>query len=365
MRTTALLLVLVLLAWGLGGSASVQAADSHCSFPVSMTDSTGTEVGLASAPERVVVLGPSAAQTMWEIDAADQVVGMPVNEYTSYLPGAAERVDVVDRSGATVIVERVVDLEPDLVIAPDIVPDGTVDALREADQPVFKVAAATSIDDVEEKTLLFGRLTGNCAAASARVAWMEDRLATVREAVEGEDRPTVIYPLGGGFVAGSGTFLHELIVTAGGRNVAAEANVTGYALISPEVVIAADPEWLVLNEGLPPSAIQMDAYNRTTAVERGQIVRMDPNYANQPAPRVVLAVETLARALHPEAYAAANASSTAIELSPTPGTATPGTEAATPTGTPGPTETPGQPGFGPVLALLAAAVLVAEGRRRR
>lgn len=351
MQPRVALLVALLAVAGVGATPVAASADetaTNCTFPVTSTDATGTEVTVQQPPERVVALGPSAAQTMWDIGGQQQVVGMPVNQYTDYLPGYDERENVMNPDGFTINIEQVVNLTPDLVLAPNVIRDDTVATLREAGLTVYKFGFAADLDDVTEKTRLTGRLTGHCDGADDRVAWMEDRLDAVRQAVEGEPRPAVIYPLGGGFVAGKGTFLHEIILAAGGRNVAAEANITGYAKISVEVIVTRDPEWLILNEGLPRSGIQMYAYNHTTAGRQEQIIRVNPNYANQPGPRVVLAVETIVKGLHPEAYEAANSTATATP----PATATP-TPSPTPTEPLPATETPGQSGFGVLVALIA------------
>lgn len=366
MKASAVLLTALLVVAGVAATptaAAAQESSSECSFPVTRADATGTEVTVEAAPERVVALGPSAAQTMWDIDGRDQVVGMPVNRYTSNLEGADERTNVFNPDGFTVNVERVVDLEPDLVLASNVIPDETVLQLRDAGLTVYKFGFAADLEDVQEKTRLTGQLTGNCEAATERVAWMEDRLATVREAVAGEERPPVVYPLGGGFVAGDGTFLHELIRTAGGRNVAAQAGVTGYGTLSIEVIVTRNPEWLVLNEGLPESALKLYAYNHTTALRQDQLIRVNPNYANQPAPRVVLVVEQIAKALHPEAYAAANATPTPSPTDTTTPLEEPTVNTPVETTTP-PTETPGQGGFGVVVALAALLAALFAGRVR-
>lgn len=345
---------------GLGALAPPAAAQS-CSFPYTATDSTDTEVTVDAPPDRVVTLGASAAQTIWEIGGRERVVGMPVQPYTAYLDGADERTPVMNEDGFTVNVEAVVDLEPDLVLAPDIIPADTVATLREAGLTVYRIEPARSLEDVYAKTVRIGRLTGECEGAEETVARMQERIGVVREAVADEPAPRVVLPLGGGFVAGEDTFLDAMVTVAGGRNVAAAANVTGYQQVSPEVIVEQDPEWIVLPSSLPRSEIETSAYNSTTAVREGQIVVVDANLANQPAPRIVYPIETIARALHPAAYAAANATSTP--------TATTSTPSASPTATalgPGssPTDatvgTSGQPGFGivPALGAVLAALLL-------
>jgi iron complex transport system substrate-binding protein len=351
-----------------------QFSQEQCTFPVTVTDASGTEVTVDAEPERVVSLSPSAAQTMWEIGAREKVVG--VTQFAAYLDGADERVNVSGPGQTPVSTEKVVGADPDLVLAPNVVSDETVRKLRESGLTVYKASFATSLEDVVEKTRTIGRLVGACEGATERVTAMESELDRIERAVEGEDRPRVLYT-SFGFTAGEGTFIDELITTAGGRNVAAESGITGYKEISPETVVQQDPEWIVLNED-QPTVPETDAYNATTAVQEGNTVVLDRNYLSQPAPRIMQPLRKLARTFHPEAYAAANAT----------GTPTPETRAESPTaGSPTTTETatgqtattPESPGatgtdspglgFGVVVAtlLLWSLVLVryADGAARR
>lgn len=356
LRTVAVA-VAVLAAAVVGGVGAVEpaAATQSCSFPYTATDATGTDVSVDAPPSRIVVLGASAAQTLWEIGAKGQVVGMPVQPYTAYLDGAENRTPIMNEGGFTVNVEQVVGLEPDLVLAPNIIPADTVSRLREAGLTVYRYEAAGSIEDVYEKTRLTGRLVGRCARAESTVDWMQGRIDVVRQAVEGEDRPRVVYPLGGGFIAPEGSFIDHMLTVAGGENIAARANVTSYQEVSPEVIVEQDPEWIVKPSTLPESEIRSPAYNRTTAIREDQVVVVDANLANQPAPRIVQPIQTIAKALHPEAFAEANETPTLTETTASP--VEPVTEP------PSPVESPGQPGFG--LSLGLGAILAALLLRRR
>lgn len=356
LRTVAVA-VAVLAAAGIGGVGAVEpaAAGQSCSFPYTASDATETDVTVDAPPSRIVVLGASAAQTLWEIGAKGQVVGMPVQPYTAYLDGAENRTPIMNEGGFTVNVEQVVGLEPDLVLAPNIIPEDTVLRLREAGLTVYRFEAAGSLEDVYEKTRRTGRLTGHCAGAEATVEWMQQRIAVVREAVADEPRPRVVYPLGGGFIAPEGSFIDGILTVAGGENIAARANVTTYREVSPEVIVEQDPEWIVKPSTLPESEIRSPAYNQTTAIREEQVVVVDANLASQPAPRIVYPIQTIARALHPQAYAAANGTPTTTETATSP--VEPVTEP------PSPVESPGQPGFG--LSLGLGAILAFLLLRRR
>ena len=370
----ALLVVVVLAAAALGGPAAgvAAAADAtDCSFPRTHTDATGTAVTVSADPETVVTLNPSAAQTMYEIGAWDEVIG--VSTYADYLPGADAKTTVgTGTDDATV--EQTLVLDPDLVLAPNTVPDSVVSRLRSAGLTVYKFEAAAGLADVVAKTRLTGDLVGACERADARADRMERELTAVEQAVADVDRPDVLYTFFG-FTAGEGTFVHEVIETAGGNNVAADPDganasgrTTGYFAISPEVVVASDPAWFVLNDDEYDRAAVPSgpggAYENTTAYREGNAVVLDANEISQPAPRLVGAILDLVEALHPTVYETEIRDR--IDGEPTAAPSEPSTTAATPTPT-GTSTTGSAPGlgFGAPAAMLAVAALLAAARRRR
>ncbi|MFB6110395.1 MAG: PGF-CTERM-anchored ABC transporter substrate-binding protein, partial [Halodesulfurarchaeum sp.] len=317
--TTLALLILTTSTFGAMGAVGAQSGED-CSFPITVTDSTGTEVTLSAEPDRVVTLAPSAAQTMYEIGAQEKVVG--ISQRGTYLDWAEQKT-VISSSGSFVSVELVVAQRPDLVLAPDIISDKTVKKLRNAGLTVYHFGKAKTLEDVIEKTRLIGTLVGACEAADARADEMEATLAAVADAVEGKDRPAVLYLMGGGWTAGKGTFINAVITTAGGTNVAARANITGYGVISSEVVANRSPEYIILSSTMSDVVPDTTVYNNTPAVRQNQIVRVNPNYLNQPAPRVVGVVEKLANTFHPRAYEPTGETTTTREPTPTETTTAP------------------------------------------
>ena len=338
-------------------TATAQSATpADCGLPFSKTDATGTKVVVENEPKEVVALQASAAQTMWEIGAREKVVGMPVNQYTAYLNGSEERTDITKRDGYSTNIEKVVSLQPDLVLAPNVVSNDTVRKLRSAGLTVYRFRPSNSIEDIYEKTKLTGKLVGACQGANERVAKMKETVSTIRSAVEGHERPSVLYLMGGGYTAGNGTFINEIIQIAGGDNLASNAGLTDYEQINPEVVIKRDPQWIIIGSDTPQIPNQT-AYQATTALRKDQIVTLNSNYLSQPAPRVIIPMKKLARTLHPEAFEQANTTETGTATTTTTGTATTtmseaNVENTTITTTPQGTAANG-PGFGVVVAAIA------------
>jgi iron complex transport system substrate-binding protein len=267
-------------------------------------------VTVEGEPEEVVALGASTAQTLWEIGAREKVTGMPVDSTTASLAGSENRTGIYQADGFTVATEQVIGLDADLVLAANVIPNETVTALREAGLTVFKFDPANSLSGVYEKTELMGQFVGACAEADRVVDAMQTRVETVRAAVGNETQPSALYLLSGGFVAGNGTFIGDLLRTAGAENLAANANISSYQEISEEVIAERDPEWIVVsNRSFVPEG---EPWASTTAVEEEQVVVVSANNISQAAPRVVLPLTDLARAFHPDAMAAATLTNTTI-----------------------------------------------------
>ena len=283
------------------------AADTaeQCEFPITVTDATGEEITLEEPPERITTTNPSAAQTLWAIGARDRVVG--VTQFAMYLEGADEKTDVSAEFG--IDVERVVDTEPDLVLAPNASAED-VEPIRNAGETVYHFPEATDIDDIAHKTERIGLLTGECEAAAETNEWMYEEVEAVEDRTADIDRPAALYPLGSGFVAAGNTFIDEVMTIGGVENVAA-AEHEGYPQLSGEVVIGMDPELILVTDPDAP-ILDEEPYVRTTAGQERNAVVMQVHYLNQPAPiSVVESTATLADAV--EEYAAAEPDDTDAE----------------------------------------------------
>ncbi|MFB6251918.1 MAG: PGF-CTERM-anchored ABC transporter substrate-binding protein [Halobellus sp.] len=334
-----------------------------CPFPYETTDATGTGVTIPEDPERVVTLNPSAAQTMWEIGAEDEVVG--VSQYATYLDGASAKVNVSGAGGPSV--ETVLNATPDLVLVPNSTHGFAaerVEQIRAQGVPVYVFGEATSLDYVADKTERVGRLTGNCEAGTERADEMRRSLDLMRQALADEERPVglnVFY----GYTSGENTFIGDVMGVAGLQNGAASAGISGFQPINEETVVELNPQWIVTPEGssIPETA----AYNSTTAVQEGNVVRVNTNYLQQPAPRSILAAETILEAVHPDAYEKYQQlqSGTDPTTSPTAASETPSQTTAPATDSASPMSGAGTPGFGIIAAVAALAALAALVPKRQ
>ncbi|WP_440772746.1 PGF-CTERM-anchored ABC transporter substrate-binding protein [Natronorubrum sp. DTA28] len=302
----AAVLTLSLFAPAVAGSAApaAQSDETDCEYPIELTDATGETITLEEPPESVVALQPSDAQTVFEIGAEDRLVGMPDNEATADLE-MGDREAITD--GYEIIHERVIDLEPDVVLAANATFDDDIETLREAGLDVYHFDEAESIGDVRDNVLRTGELTGECEGAEETVDWMDERLDVVDAALEDADRPLAYYAMGeDGTTAGTETFVHEVLTTAGVENIAERAGISGYEPLSEETLVDEDPDWIIHSDDAEPEVLMPDIAEATTAYQEGNVVAVDANQLNQPAPQVVYAVVDIVEAVHPDAYEAAS-----------------------------------------------------------
>ena len=278
-----------------------QTTANQCTFPFTETDSTGTNVTVDAPPERVVTLGASAAQTMWEIEGArDKVVAYTT--FASYLDDINDSrtlLTYTDNQRLTnSSLDTVADLDPDVVIAANIIDPEDVRALRERGITVYRFRTATDIGFIYQKTRLTGRLVDECDDADARTAELRAQVDTIRRATDGVREKRVFNPTFG-LTPGRNTFIDEIITVAGGENLGRLAgDGTGYNVYDSEQIAAADPEWIIGAGGVATPS----GFAETTAARENQTAVLDPNYVFQPAPRIVVAMVTLVRVLHPERY---------------------------------------------------------------
>ena len=283
---------------------------STCSYPFTSTDATGTNVTVEGAPKRIVVVGPSATQTLWEIGAQNRVVGLWDSSYTAYLDNASAKPNVASSLGKA-DVASVVNQSPDMVLMANIQKDDAVQKLRQGGVATYKFEGAESIEDIYAKTRLIGHLSGNCAGAEDTVSWMQDRLDTVAEVRDRADgTPTIFYPMAGSYTAGSGTFITDLMRLGGTHNVALDAGITGYKPYSEGFMLKQSPRWLLATYSLPEHGEAQSLLPETqeiresAAYREDRVVAVNANYVSQPAPRVVYVIEDIAEAVHPDAWAA-------------------------------------------------------------
>jgi ABC-type Fe3+-hydroxamate transport system substrate-binding protein len=259
----------------------------------------------ASSPRRIVSLVPVATEILFALGEGHRLVGR--SRFDDYPTEASEIPNVGDAirpSTEAVLVRR-----PDLVI----LIGGSDNARAAADLERLGVPHLTvlfnTFADLRRNILRLGQLVKR--SDRARDLWgdIEQDLATVRELVAGRPVRSVYYDVGypPSFTAGSGSYLDTLLTIAGGRNVFGDLAAPA-PRVSLEAILARDPEVVIhpvsrdpAQNGIRPAG--RPGWATLRAVPEG-VRLVDADLVHRLGPRVAKAALELARAIHPEAFAA-------------------------------------------------------------
>lgn len=286
--------------------ASWQFETAKKGFPVTIIDDLGYSITITEKPERILSLAPSNTEILFALGLGDKVVG--VTEYCNYPEEAKEKNKIGDYS--TPNIERVINLEPDLVLTAYGNPMETVVALKGFDLTVVGLKSG-NLDEILYDIRVIGEITGQSDSTSVLVADMAQRI----EATEGrinklnlEKKPTVLHviwhdPI---WVAGKGTFEDELIRKSGGVNI---ASVGLYKTISLEKVIEMNPDVIITPSGTGMGFAKTNfTYEYITneprlksvdAVRNNRVYIIDADIVCRAGPRIVDALEEIAKDLQP------------------------------------------------------------------
>ncbi len=274
---------------------------------ITVTDQLGRTVRLEEVPQRIISLAPSNTEILFALGLADRIVA--VTDYCNYPPQAEEKPSI--GSFSTPNIEEIVAHSPDLIVATSIHEKRVLPQLEDKGIAVFVLNPKT-VDGVLEAITLAGKITGSEAEASRLVGEMQRRIKVVTDRTDGlseEQKTRSFYllwhdPL---MTSGSGTLQNDLIVKAGGTNIA--QNITGYGAISLEVVIASNPEVMMAGaghgsgEGLTFRFIQTETrLSSVSASINNRLHAVDADLANRGGPRIVDALEQFAAFIHPELF---------------------------------------------------------------
>jgi len=278
------------------------------STAIRLTDGTGTAIELPGPAARVVSLGPSNTEILFAIGAQDRIVGC---DLTSDYPAEAKPLAVI-ADYPTLNVESIVGLQPDLVLAAEIISPEQVQSMRSLGLNVFYLANPTSLpDDLFANIRSVGALAGRSAEAETLITGLQSRFDAVKEkAAAAATAPMVYFELDATdpakpYVAGPGSFVDTLIHIAGGKNLGAGLS-TAWAQISAEEILHLDPDVILLGDtgyGITVESVTArPGWSTLKAVKNGSIYDIDSNLVVRPGPRLADGLELLARRIHPEIF---------------------------------------------------------------
>ena len=261
-----------------------------------VTDDLGRRIAVPEKIARAISLAPSITESIFAAGAGDRLVG--VTTYCNY-PEEALAIEKVGDT-QTPNIERIIALKPDIVFVSTASQLESFMNVLAGQKIAVYVSNAGNFEDVLRGLRDFGNLFGTSRTADAAAAELERRAAAISAQGLGKPKARVFVqiskePL---FTIGKTSFLTEIIERAGGISVTREVE-SGYPKLSKETALALDPEVIILSDSEDnpdPNAV----LKNSTAVKNGRVFKINADIISRPGPRLVDAMEQIARFLHSE-----------------------------------------------------------------
>ncbi|RIW28615.1 ABC transporter substrate-binding protein [Bacillus salacetis] len=276
-------------------------------FPVTITDAADKEIVIEEEPERIVSLIPSNTEIAYELGLGDKVVG--VSDFDNYPPEAAEKEMI---GGLELNIEKIISLEPDLVLAHGSVIESSAEGLqqlRDAGLKVMVVNDAKSFAEVYTSIEMIGKASGADEQAEETIQEMKDGLRTVNErTAEAAEKKSVfveVSPSPEIFTAGSNTFMDEMLELINAKNAAEQQE--GWVQMNEEAVVALNPDVIITTygyytENAKELVLSREGWGEVPAIQNERVYDVHSDLVTRTGPRLVQGVEELAKAVYPELF---------------------------------------------------------------
>ncbi|MFS1518105.1 ABC transporter substrate-binding protein [Bacillus sp. SCS-151] len=282
---------------------------AESSFPVTITDGLGNDVTIEEEPQAIVSLIPSNTEIAFALGLGDKMVG--VGDWADYPPEVA---DIARVGGTEFNVEKVISLNPDVVLAHASSAHSSTEGLqqlRDAGINVVVVNNATSFKAVYDSIKMIGVVTGTEENADKIISDMTEKLNLIKEKsaeIKEADQKVVWIEISQApdlFTTGKGTFMHEMLEAIGAKNAAGDQE--GWPQFTEEDAVLLKPDVIVITYGYyvdnaVDQVLARDAWQEVPAVKNKLVFDINSNLVTRSGPRLIEGVEELAKAVYPDIY---------------------------------------------------------------
>src|SRR5437588_4839630 len=159
------------------------ATTSASAYPLSISDSAERKVTIARQPQKLVGLSPSVTEILFALGVAKQLVA--VDQFSDYPPEAKSILNI-GGSRDSFNFEKIVELQPDVVLGAGPTSPETIKKLEELKQTVVIIGSRKStIENIMDDIRLAGKITGVVGRAQQVTGAMQTKLTLLKAKVAG------------------------------------------------------------------------------------------------------------------------------------------------------------------------------------
>ena len=304
---------LVTLTTGCGDQSKQSLPGIQNAGYLTIRDDTGRIVNLEHKPEKIVVLSPSFIDLLYAVDG--KAIGRPNSNVKLITTKALDIPEV--GFVYNINIEKVVALQPDLVIAMQGMHDKLIPILESNNVPVIVIKYKT-YDDVFDKIALFGDIVGTQQKSRGLIQDLKQKLKSIEDQLP--DKPVKIailhataknvsLELGTSIAGSTANILHLQNVATNSNLLESSSDMAPYSL---EKLVESDPDFLFivtmgntaeLEKNMQENIENNPAWSSLRAVRDKKVVYLPSDlFLLNPGLRMPEAVEYMAKLVYPEIY---------------------------------------------------------------
>lgn len=192
-------------------------------------------------PQRIVSLNMCADQLVLALADRSQIAGLTRNAAKPELSAEAANARGLRILGTSA--EEILEIEPDLVVGMPARRSAAMTALGGQGYDMLDLQPVDTLDDIYAAIRQTAAAVGHPDRGEAMIAQMQAELARIP--ANGRGRVAAYYQRRG-FMTGTGTLIDDLMTRAGMINLAAKLGKPPLAQVSLEEMVAAQPDFLIV-----------------------------------------------------------------------------------------------------------------------
>lgn len=273
-----------------------------------VTDALGNKVKIPKKPEKILGDSASIDTMILGVVAPDHLAGATEADRDPAISYIAEETKDIKMTVPLMglSMEQVTEAKPDLIVASTYTDGNEIQMYRNLGIPVVIIKGPRSIQQVKDDVRIIAAAAGEKERGEKVISEMDRQLAEIDDVLSKQQgkKPVVFLISQMTRYGGPGSMFHELLTRAGLENAIAKAGVMNGQMISPELIVKADPDIFLVSKDrtsdITGAGKYRDQFLANPAIANmraaSHVVPIDDKYIYAASQNCVYAIKALANA---------------------------------------------------------------------
>ncbi len=273
-----------------------------------VTDALGNKVKIPKKPKKILGDSASIDTMILGVVAPDHLAGATEADRDPAISYIAEETKDIKMTVPLMglSMEQVTEAKPDLIVASTYTDGNKIQMYRNLGIPVVIIKGPRSIQQVKDDVRIIAAAAGEKERGEKVISEMDRQLAEIDDVLSKRQgkKPVVFLVSQMTRYGGPGSMFHELLTRAGLENAIAKAGVANGQMISPELIVKADPDIFLVSKDrtsdITGAGKYRDQFLANPAIANmraaSHVVPIDDKYIYAASQNCVYAIKALANA---------------------------------------------------------------------